>query len=119
MSGKGIKVCVEWRNNYQQFKNWALSNGYREGFDLCRKDVKKNYTPENCYFAKKAHNTGHRTTTKMNWDSVKIIRQLYKDRSMSQDQLGKKFKICPSTVSRIVNNKMWVAKYDGSLWTME
>jgi len=44
---KGIKVCIEWRNDYQQFKEWALTNGYREGFDLCRKDVKKNYTPEN------------------------------------------------------------------------
>ena len=105
---KGIKVCSGWRNDYQKFKNWALTNGYREGFDLCRKDVKNNYTPENCYFAKKAHNAKHRTTTKMSWETVRNIRQLYKDGSMSQDMLGRKFKICPSTVSRIVNNKLWV-----------
>ena len=104
----GIKVCIEWRNDYQPFKEWALKNGYREGFDLCRKDVRKDYTPGNCFFAKGAYNSRHTTTTKMTWDKVRTIRQLYKDESMSQDQLGKKFRICPSTVSRIVNNKLWI-----------
>ena len=107
---KGVKVCAEWRNDYPRFKKWALKNGYREELDLCRKNVKKNYTPKNCYFATVAQSVQHKTTTKMSWDKVRIVRQLYKDGSMSQDQLGKKFKICPSTISRIVNNRMWVEK---------
>ena len=107
---RGIKVCIEWRSDYQLFKKWALKNGYRKGLALCRKDVKKNYTPGNCYFAKDAHNAPNRTTTKMSWDKVRDMRELYKDGSMSQDQLGKKYKISPSTVSRIVNNIMWVKK---------
>ena len=105
---KGIKVCIEWRNDYQLFKEWAQKNGYREGFDLCRRDVKKNYTPENCYFAKDGHNARYSTTTKMSWDKVRNLRQLYKDDAMSQDHLGKKFKICSSTVSKIVNYKLWI-----------
>ena len=107
---KGIKICVDWHNDYQLFKKWALKNGYRKGLALCRKDVKKNYTPKNCYFTKDAHNAPNRTTTKMSWDKVRNMRQLYKDESMSQDQLGKKYRICPTTVSRIVNNIMWVEK---------
>lgn len=99
---------MEWRNDYRKFRDWSLENGYREGLDLCREKVKLDYTPENCYFAKKSHNTKHRSNTKMTWESVRNIRQLYNDGSMSQDQLGEKFKICPSTVSRIVNNKLWV-----------
>jgi len=70
---RGIKVCTEWRNDYQLFKNWALKNGYRKGLALCRKDVKKNFTPRNCYFAKDAHNAPNRTTTKMSWDKVRDI----------------------------------------------
>jgi hypothetical protein len=105
---RGIKVCVEWRNDFRQFRKWALKNGYREELALCRKDVRKNYTPENCHFTKDVHNAPIRTTTKMSWDAVRIIRQLYKDGSMSQDNLGKKFKVCQSTVSLIVNNKLWV-----------
>ena len=105
---KGIKVCAEWRYDYQPFKEWALKNGYRDELALCRKDVKKDYIPENCHFAKEAQSSKRRTTTKMRWDKVRNIRQLYKNESMSQDQLGKKFKICSSTVSRIVNNKLWI-----------
>ena len=105
---KGIIVCAAWRNDYLSFKKWALKNGYRKGLALCRKDVKKNYTPENCFFGKFAYIALNRTTTKMSWDKVRDIRQLYKDGIMRQDQLGKKFKISRSVISMIVNDKMWV-----------
>ena len=107
---KGVIVCIEWRNDYLSFKKWALKNGYRKGLALCRKDVKKNYTPENCFFGKFAHIALNRTTTKMSWDKVRDIRQLYKDGIMRQDQLSKKFKISQSSISRIVNNMGWVEK---------
>jgi hypothetical protein len=105
---KGIKVCEEWRKNYQPFKEWALNNGYQEELDLCRQDVTKDYAPENCYFAEDAHSTRCRTTTIMDWNKARNVRQLYKDGGMSQDQLSKKFKVSQSTISRIVNNKLWV-----------
>lgn len=105
---KGIKVCIEWRKNYQPFKEWALNNGYREELDLCRQDVTRDYLPENCYFAEDAHSNRRRTTTIMDLDKVRNVRQLYKDGGMSQDQLSKKFKVSQSTISRIVNYKMWV-----------
>ena len=104
---KGIIVCAEWRNDYIPFRKWALKNGYREGLALCRKNVKKNYTPENCFFGKDANNTSNRTT-KMSWDKVRNIRQLYKDGIMYQDQLSEKFKVSQSSISRIVINKAWV-----------
>ena len=107
---KGVKVCAEWRNNYIPFRKWALKNGYREGLALCRKNVKKNYSPENCFFGKDANNTSNRTKIKMNWDKVRNIRKLYKDGRVTQDQLGKKFKISQSSISRIVINKAWVEK---------
>jgi predicted DNA-binding protein (UPF0251 family) len=107
---KGIKVYAEWRNDYVTFKKWALKNGFREGLALCRKDVKKNYTPENCFFTKKTHFAFNRTTTKLNWDTVGIIRLLYKDGIMRQNQLSKKFKVSQSTINSIVNNSAWVEK---------
>jgi hypothetical protein len=104
---KGIKVCAEWHCDYQKFKEWALNNGYREGLDLCRKDVTRNYVPKNCYFATAAQSAQHKTSTKMTWGNVRNMRQLYQDESMSQDQLAKKYKISSATVSRIVNYKLW------------
>ena len=46
--GRGIGVCVDWLNNFENFYNWAISNGYNEDLTLDRIDVDKNYGPDNC-----------------------------------------------------------------------
>lgn len=45
--GRGISVCPEWED-YQTFRNWALSNGYNDDLTIDRIDVDGNYCPENC-----------------------------------------------------------------------
>lgn len=46
--GRGITVCEEWMESYENFKEWALSSGYDENLTLDREDVNGNYCPENC-----------------------------------------------------------------------
>ena len=46
--GRGITVCDEWRNNFEAFYKWALSNGYRDNLTIDRKDNDKGYSPDNC-----------------------------------------------------------------------
>lgn len=45
---RGIRVCDEWYNNFESFRDWALSNGYDDSLSLDRKDCNGNYCPENC-----------------------------------------------------------------------
>lgn len=47
---RGVRVCNEWRNNYQSFLDWALKSGWQYGLQL-DKDIKgtgKLYCPEYC-----------------------------------------------------------------------
>lgn len=45
---RGIKVCEEWKNSFETFRDWALTNGYSDKLTIDRIDVNKGYFPDNC-----------------------------------------------------------------------
>lgn len=47
---RGIKVCDEWLNDFDSFKEWALNNGYKIGLTIDRENNNGNYEPKNCRF---------------------------------------------------------------------
>lgn len=51
--GRGIKICQEWLDDFDNFYAWAYANGYDETAPkgqctLDRINVNGNYCPENC-----------------------------------------------------------------------
>lgn len=57
--GRGITVCQDWLDS-NNFIEWAIKNGYKEGLWLGRKDVDGNYEPSNCIFATQEELTKYR-----------------------------------------------------------
>ena len=62
--GKGIRVCAAW-HTYENFRDWALKNGYRDDLTIDRIDVDGNYTPSNCRWATKVEQAENRSTTRL------------------------------------------------------
>lgn len=60
--GRGIKVCDEWLS-FERFKEWALKNGYKEGLTLERKNIDKNYEPDNCCWITKEEQARNKCNT--------------------------------------------------------
>lgn len=46
--GKGVKICSEWKDNFSNFREWSLLNGYNETNTIDRINPNGDYCPENC-----------------------------------------------------------------------
>ena len=74
---RGIKVCNEWLNDFENFYNWAIDNGYQDALSIDRIDVNENYTPSNCRWATRLeqnNNSRHNTYLTFNGET-KTIKQ--------------------------------------------
>lgn len=70
--GRGIKVCNEWRNDFQTFYDWAMSNGYSDDLTIDRIDNNGNYEPSNCrWITTKEQNNNSRRCHVVEWDGEK------------------------------------------------
>ena len=68
---RGIAVCDNWKNDFQSFYNWSISNGYKDTLTLDRIDNNKGYSQNNCrWVTRKQQNRNTRRTRKYTIDGV-------------------------------------------------
>lgn len=59
---KNVKLAPEWEE-WESFKTWALSNGYKKGLQIDRIDNNGGYFPDNCRFVTFRENQNNRDIT--------------------------------------------------------
>ena len=62
--GRGIKICDEWRESFQVFRDWALANGYTDQLSIDRIDNDKGYCPSNCRWVEQHSQFVNRRSTR-------------------------------------------------------
>ena len=79
--GRGIGICSEWKDDFNQFLNWAYQNGYDEGLTIDRINNDGNYSPNNCRWVTMKVQQNNRN------NNVKpvIDRREYKIKELSQE----------------------------------
>lgn len=60
--GRGITYNPDWEK-YENFRDWALSNGYKDNLTLDRINTNLNYTPDNCRWATMKQQQNNRRNT--------------------------------------------------------
>lgn len=96
---RGICVCPEWRDSYENFKTWALDNGFdytKSGIEqsIDRIDVNGNYEPENCRWVDLQVQAGNKTTNTYIWINGKRY---------TQQELAREYNINHKTIAYRVN----------------
>lgn len=104
--GRGITICDEWLNDFINFRQWALSSGYRQGLTIDREDNDGNYEPLNCRFVTQAENNKNKRNTKLNWLTVRLMRAL-RINGYTVKELHAIFNISLGNLKCIIYNQRW------------
>lgn len=62
--GRGIRVCEEWLDSFENFRDWAFSNGYKDDLTVDRIDNNGNYEPSNCRWITNAEQQKNKRTSR-------------------------------------------------------
>lgn len=96
--GRGISVCEEWQD-FLKFKEWAVSNGYRDNLTLDRKDNDKSYYPGNCRWTdRKTQDNNKRQSRK----------ETYNGKTQTVEMWAEEYNISRSTLVNRLNKGMTI-----------
>ena len=100
--GRGVTVCDDWYV-YDNFKHWALANGYADDLTLDRIDNDGHYEPANCRWATRKEQQRNRRCAKLTPEMVKAI---LKD-TRSQRMMAPDYGVSQTMISRIKTGRQW------------
>ena len=105
---RGISVCGEWRGDFKQFYDWMISNGWRKGLQIDRKNNDGNYEPNNCRLVNPKENARNTRATILNGWVVRVARNLREKQGMKIMAISRLFNIPDNTLRHALAYKTWI-----------
>lgn len=96
--GRGIEMCDAWRESFEEFMNWSMSNGYEEYLSIDRIDNDGNYCPENCRWTTVEEQCNNRSSS---------VFYEYNNELKTLPQLSKQYGVDCHTLFARVNKLNW------------
>ena len=87
--GRGIKICDEWLSSFDNFADWAISNGFNETLSLDRICLDGDYCPSNCrWVPKEEQSYNKRNTIFVDYNGSKMsLGKVCKENGVSYDKV--------------------------------
>lgn len=104
---RNIVLCDEWKNDFQNFYNWAVNNGYDDSLTIERINVNDNYSPQNCCWIKREQQACNKTNNvfiKYN-DKILTASECAKFVGISPEAMCQRIKRHPQDAR--IFNKQW------------
>lgn len=112
--GRGISMCDNWRNDFMNFYNWSMSNGYKDDLTIERIDINGNYEPNNCKWIppedqhknKTFERGSARWMSKLKESDIPEIRFLL-SKGYSHTEIGEMYNVSRQVIGKIKNKETW------------
>lgn len=91
-------MCAEWRDSFESFAEWALSNGYQDDLTIERINNDLDYRPNNCKWIGIGDQANNRRS------NIKIT---YKNETHNLSEWCKIYGVNYDLVYNRIHNKHW------------
>lgn len=112
--GKGIGVCLEWRESFDAFRTWALQNGFHPSLSIDRRAADCDYFPENCRWIPIEDNRARARVSRGNdhyksvlTESLVLNAHKMRGHGWSVAKIARFFDVSPKTLAGALRGTNW------------